>query len=294
MTVSDHRADRRIVVGVDGSRASQIAVDWALREAVVRHAALRLVHAVPWPVRGEPAPSRRRADPVDAPTIAGDVLAERREHARELAPDLPVDTRLVDGYAAAELVRESRTAALLVLGQRGLGGFAGLALGSVAGYVAAHAHGPVLVVPADATARATVSGQVVLGVDGSAVGATAVTVAFEEAAWRAVPLTVVHAWSAPGGAARLYDPDRMAAEGRRVVADALAGWPDKYPDLELRREVVRGSPAAALMAELSPGDLLVVGARGLGGFRDQHLGSVVHTLLHHVPCPVLVVRPSHR
>jgi nucleotide-binding universal stress UspA family protein len=294
---SDHRSGRWVVAGVDGSRASLLAVDWAVREAAARRAVLRLVHAAPWPVHA--APSHRHAlaghldagpgEPDTALTIAGDVLAERTEHARALAPGLTVDTRVIDGYAAPELVRESRGAVLLVLGRRGLGGFAGLALGSVAGYVTGRARCPVLLIPAGATPRDRVNGRVVVGVDGLPAAAPVVAFAFEEAAWRGVPLTVVHAWPPPTTTSPAARP---SAEEERQVDVALAGWPDRYPEVALRREVVRGSPAGALMAELSPADLLVVGARGLGGFRDQRLGSVALALVHHAPCPVVVVRET--
>jgi nucleotide-binding universal stress UspA family protein len=312
---SDHRAGRWVVAGVDGSRASLLAVDWAVREAAARHAGLRLVHAAPWPVHAVPSPRHHTARALEAGlgvleepggsnnTIAGDVLAERSGHARALAPGLVVDTRLIDGYAAAELVRESRDAELLVVGRRGLGGFAGLALGSVAGYVSARARCPVLLVPAGATGRDRVTGTVVVGVDGPPAAARPVGFAFEEAVWRDVPLTVVHAWTPPNAApdrpdrparpARRDDGSALAAE-ERLVDRALAGWPDRYPQLPLRRRLVRGSPAAALMAALSAEDLLVVGARGLGGFPEQRLGSVALALLYHAPCPVIVVRDAQR
>jgi nucleotide-binding universal stress UspA family protein len=299
---SDHRGGRWVVAGVDGSRASLLAVDWAVREAVARHAGLRLVHAAPWPVHAVPPPRHRsggafetglgvldeRDGPGESRTIADDVLAERSGYARAVAPGLTVDARVIDGYAAAELVRESRGAALVVLGRRGLGGFAGLALGSVAGYVAARARCPVLLVPAGATVRDRVTGTVVVGVDGPPAAARPVGFAFEEAAWRDVPLTVVHAWTPPNGAVG------PAADEERLVDRALAGWPDRYPRLPVRRRIVPGSPAAALMAALSAEDLLVVGARGLGGFPEQRLGSVALALLFHAPCPVVVVREPHR
>lgn len=310
---SDRRGGQWVVAGVDGSRASLLAVDWAVREAVARHAGLRLVHAAPWPVRAVPAARHRSAgafetglgvlDERDGPgeprTIAGDVLAERSGYARAVAPGLTVDARAIDGYAAAELVRESRSAALVVLGRRGLGGFAGLALGSVAGYVAARARCPVLLVPAGATVRDRVTGTVVVGVDGPPAAARPVGFAFEEAAWRDVPLTVVHAWTPPGGAARAGPARRdgaggAAAEEERLVDRALAGWPERYPRLRVRRRIEPGSPARALMAALSAEDLLVVGARGLGGFPEQRLGSVALALLYHAPGPVVVVREPHR
>ena len=75
------------------------------------------------------------------------------------------------------------------------------------------------------------------------------------------------------------------------MAESLAGWREKYPDVDVREHVIRALPAEALIGESEGADLLVVGSRGRGGFGGLLLGSVSHTVLQHAHCPVAVVRP---
>lgn len=134
---------RLVVAGVDGSPAALRAVRLAAGEAVLRGLPLRLVHAFVWPKlhvnvappAGGPAGSGLRNQ-------ADRLLDEAAAVAREMAPGLPVSTALVDGQAAAVLLREAIDAELVVLGDRGLGGFTGLLVGSVAVQVGSHADCP--------------------------------------------------------------------------------------------------------------------------------------------------------
>ncbi len=199
---------------------------------------------------------------------------------------------VVDGSASSVLLAEARDAALVVLGNRGLGGFAGLLLGSVAVQVSAHADGPVLVVRGESRA----DGPVVVGVDGSELSQEAVRFAFEEAAWRGTELVAVHAWLyptpvGPGDILPLvYDLDAFRDEEERVLAEAVAGWSERYPEVPVRRRLVRGSPGRALVEESRTAQLVVVGARGRGALGGLLLGSVSHAVLHHAHCPLAIVR----
>jgi nucleotide-binding universal stress UspA family protein len=242
-----------VTAGLDGSPAAQVAVDWAIEEARARRLPLRLVHVVQWPVgSGSFAAAATGDDFYGMRAAAENLLRDRRDHARALVPDLTVTTHLLDGYVAAEMIAESRTAALLVVGQRGLGGFAGLVRGSVSTHLTAHAHCPVLVVPPDTPARAAVTGRVVAGLDDSPQAQPVLDYAAAEAAWRSVPLIVVHA--CPPADPRLPPATRAAATGAagQWLAGAVTGWREKLPGLRIRERIAHGAPAGALLAEVCP------------------------------------------
>ncbi len=282
-----------VVVGVDGSAAALDAVRVAAREAEYRRRPLRVVHAFIWPLTGAPL------GPVPgAPPTAGlrnqaeQYVTEAVEQARKVAPDLRITGVVTDGAATPVLVEESREAALMVLGHRGLGGFAGLLLGSVTVQVSARAECPVLVVRGEPRA----DGPVVVGVDGSELSTEAVAFAFEEAARRDVPLVAVHAWlyPTPVGPGEIlplvYDLDAFEAEEERTLAESLAGFAERYPQVTVQARLVRGSPARILVEESKNAQLVVVGAHGRGALGGLLLGSVSHAVLHHAHSPLVIVR----
>ncbi|MEV2241586.1 universal stress protein [Micromonospora sp. NPDC049891] len=282
-----------IVVGVDGSEIALHAVRAAAREAAYRHRPLRIVHAFIWPLMRVPLGPAPGA-PADGGlrNQAERCLAEAVAEAGKVAPEVPVTGAVVDGAASTVLLAEARDAALVVLGNRGLGGFAGLLLGSVAVQVSAHADCPVLVVRGESRA----DGPVVVGVDGSELSQEAVRFAFEEAAWRGCELVAVHAWlyptpAGPGDILPLvYDLDAFRDEEERILAEAVAGWSERYPEVPVRRRLVRGSPGRALVEESRTAQLVVVGARGRGALGGLLLGSVSHAVLHHAHSPLAIVR----
>jgi nucleotide-binding universal stress UspA family protein len=282
-----------VVAGVDGSDSSLDAVRLAAAEAVLRHRPLHLVHAFAWALLPVPVGPDPHGPPEgglrhDAERIVAAALAE----AQRAQPGVTASGAVVDGAAPAVLLREARHATLVVVGDRGLGGFGSLVLGSVAVQVAAHAPCPVLV----ARGESRRDGPVVVGVDGSAVSDAAVGFAFEEAALRGTDLVAVHAWRFPvsTGAGDMlplvYDVDLLAAEEERVLAEGLAGWCERFPDVPVTRHPDRRRAAKALLAASADAQLVVVGARGRGGFAGLLLGSVSHAVLHHALCPVVVVR----
>ncbi|MFV2100567.1 universal stress protein [Micromonospora sp. LOL_024] len=282
-----------VVVGVDGSEIALHAVRAAAREAAYRHRPLRIVQAFIWPLMDVPlGPAPGAPAEGGLRNEAERCVAEAAAEAAEVAPEVAVTGVVVDGAATAVLLAEARDAALTVLGNRGLGGFAGLLLGSVAVQVSAHADSPVLVV-GDGSRT---DGPVVVGVDGSERSREAVGFAFEEAAWRAAELVAVHAWLyptpvGPGDILPLvYDLDAFREEEERTLAESVAGWSERYPEVTVRRRPVRGSPARALVAESRSAQLVVVGARGRGALGGLLLGSVSHAVLHHAHAPVAIVR----
>ncbi len=286
---------RSVVVGVDGSESSLAAVDLAATEARLRGLPLRVVHAFMWPELGVPLGPSPYGPPEGGLQNDAERLLRAAVERAGRTPDLDVDSELVTGGPAAVLIEESREAALVVLGDRGLGGFTGLLVGSVAVQLAAHAHCPVLVV----RGRPEPSGPVVLGVDGSPEAWPAVLQAFEEASLRASELVALHAWVDPvppqlGDVLPVvYDVDQVEAEEMRLLSEAIAGCRERYPDVVVHEELVRAPARDCLIDRSAQAQLLVVGTRGRGGVRGLLLGSVSQTALHQADCPVLVV-PSPR
>jgi nucleotide-binding universal stress UspA family protein len=220
-------------------------------------------------------------------------LATAAAAATAVARDLSVEQVETTGSPVAVLQAESTRAELVVLGDRGLGGFAGLLIGPVAVTLAAHAACPIVVVRGPEPDRMVRSEAVVVGVDGSPTSEGAVAFAFEAAALRGVPLVAVHTWFdmvVDATMAPLIDWDVTEADEREVLAERLAGWAEKYPDVAVRRLVARDRPARALVEESGRAQLVVVGSRGRGGISGLLLGSVSQALLHHAACPVAVVQ----
>lgn len=285
-----------VVVGVDGSEPSLVAVDHAAREALTRGCPLRIVHAFIWPLLNvQTGPSPMGPAEGGLLNIAQEYLDEGAERARLTAPDIDIETDLVTGEALAVLAQESRDAVLTVVGSRGTGGFTGLLVGSTAVHLAAHGHSPLVVI----RGRPDPAGPVVLGLDGSPTAESAVDFAFAEASVRAVPLVALHAWSNWSAPARgghgdpmplVTDLDRLQEDEERLLSEALSGRQAKYPDVTVERRLVRSRTRPALIEASREAQLIVVGARGRGGFAGLLLGSASQALLHHAECPVAVVR----
>ena len=284
-----------VVVGYDGSQGSTAALRWATAEAVREHAPLRIVEAFELEIVSRPSPGK--VVPLEAlRTVRERGLEALADGIRLQYPGLEVQTLLLEGTPAASLIEETAQARLVVLGTRGLGGFSGAVLGSVAIQVSAHAHSPVVTVPADPRPSAHTTPTVVLGVDGSKVSARATDFAFEQAEAFGARLVVVHAWHSPfstyenGKGALVFDKAEVQKAAELLVAEALAGPLADYPDTEVDVRLVPGHPARALLQAAEGADLVVVGSRGRGGFTGLLLGSTGQHVLHHAHCPVAIVR----
>ncbi|NES13544.1 MULTISPECIES: universal stress protein [Micromonospora] len=291
------RAGAPVVVGVDGSASALAAVRMAAREAAARHRPLRVVNAFLWPLLGTPlGPVAVALPDEEVRQEAGKLVAEAVDEAHKVDAELEVTGAVVDGGPVAVLLRESRDAALIVLGHRGLGGFAELLVGSAAVHLSARADCPVLVVRDEPRA----DGPVVVGVDGSALSDEAVGFAFAEAAQRGTELVAVRAWLYPAAVGAreaygdimplVYDPEKLRADEERGLAEALAGWAERYPEVPVRRKLVAANPARALVEESTDAQLTVVGAHGRGSLGALLLGSVSHAVLHHCRSPLAIVR----
>lgn len=276
-----------VVVGVDGSEPALDAVRWAAAEAMGLGVPLRLVHAelsspLDWDMRSREALHRESLR----------WLHEAAAAARSVEPGVALASHVEIADPASLLIAQSADACVLVLGSRGMGGFGALLVGSTAVAVTGRGGCPVVVVRGEVRA-----GPVVVGVHGEE--PAVLSEAFEQAAARRVPLIAVSASHTPSGAFTdavaetlgLDLADHDAARGGRLVA-TLAPWRDKYPDVPVEFVVTHGNAADALVDHAADAGLLVVGSRGRGAFTGFLLGSTSHDVLHHAPCPVLVVRPE--
>jgi nucleotide-binding universal stress UspA family protein len=106
----------------------------------------------------------------------------------------------------------------------------------------------------------------------------------------------VHAWLyptpvGPGDIVPLVcDPEELKAEETRMLAESLAGWSERYPEVRMHQRLFAAAPARALVEASTDAQLTVVGAQGRGAFTGMLLGSVSHALLHHVRSPLAIVR----
>ncbi|WUR85121.1 universal stress protein [Streptomyces phaeochromogenes] len=273
--------ERTIVVGVDGSACSRVAVDWAVGEARVRGLPLRVAHVSSlsaeealaiWPYCREPAP--------DALVKA---LAE--DH-----PALRIEGVDLTGETVPALLSAGRRADLVVLGMRGAGGFAGLAVGSVAHGVAALGNRPVVLVPDRPAVGGRSPRAVAVGIDARRPAAAALSFAFDAAERRGALLRVVHAWRLPSSAEQwmpfaLPEEDRGAWEDQEVqqLSDVLRPLREKHPHVRVHEDVRLKSPSSALVQASARAELLVVGRTG------PSLGPTLHAVVDHTECPVAVV-----
>jgi nucleotide-binding universal stress UspA family protein len=271
--------EQKIVVGVDGTDGSLVAVDLAAAEAQQRKAPLLLLWAHP------------------TPGLAGSPVALTAVLRRVCAtwPDVRATAHNITGEPAEALIEASRTATLVVVGRGGRED--GRGPGTVCARVAAHAMSPTLVVP---TMPGSIEGPVLLGLGMSPDDEATTGFAFEEASLRQAPLLAVHVWSGiPANALRTvspyaYDLYEAQAAADRMLAESLAGWSEKYPDIQVNRmPLYDANPARTLLDASALAGLVVVGARRHGRRSSQLLGTVARTLISGAGCPVAVVRQPH-
>ena len=285
-----------IVVAVDGSPHSNAAVAWAARECSLRQAPVTLVHVITPNLQtwGKSAPQHDvdRWYRDNAKVILADAEATFRA-AQDDSRGVHAETVLIESSVVPAVIEISDQAQLVVVGSRGLGHLGRLVLGSVSTGLIHHAHCPVAVIPYDEKRELPKSDHpVLLGIDGSVASEGATALAFDEASRRGVDLVALHAWS-DVGIPPLFITDwwhSLQTEARELLAERLAGWQEKYPDVHVDRRVVCDVPSHALVAESRVSQLVVVGSRGRGGFPGMLLGSVGSAVAHASEAPVIVVR----
>lgn len=278
-----------VVVGIDGSRDGLLALEWAVRFAGQRQLPLRAVYVVDDARTLPPAVATAPDDGSEAAEEAADELFRLGFTAGS------VEVR--HGDPAMRLVELAAHASALVIGRRGMGGFAELVLGSTSQVCAALAPGTLIVVPDSWQPDAAAQGRVLVGVDGSADCQAALGFAFETAARQNSELLAVHAAHLPETFPPpdvWLDPDDQpwTARAEAVVAGSLAGWREKYPEVVVRTRCTSGHPVQLLARESALADLVVVGGRGQTQFSPLRMGSVSRGLLHHSQCPVAVIHPE--
>ncbi|MFI9846668.1 universal stress protein [Nonomuraea sp. NPDC051941] len=270
-----------IVVGVDGSAPATAALEWAAADAQRRGLDLRIVHVC------EQLP---HSDGIESCTGVLEAAADR---ARWLTSEVKVATKPLRGNVIGNLIAQSESADSMVLGSRGLGGFAGMMAGSVGLAVAGHAAGPVVIVRDPAVERYDT---VVVGYDGSDHSEAAMAYAVEQARARKALLHVLFAWQVP-----MFSPyavtynsliETAMQEEMRAARQRVEPWRTRNPDVDISDEQRCAHPVTALIEAARSADLVVVGSRGMGGLASAVLGSVSQGVLNHVTCPVAIVRPS--
>ena len=286
-----------VVVGYDQTPPSERALVQAAREAAWRGGSLTVVHAFDWMTPRGPG----TYIPAGVEESISGIAQQIADHGAELVhsrfPNMPVEAKAIPGGAAEALTATARGAGpadLLVVGNRGRGGFASLLLGSVSMRALSGSCVPTMVVrgehrdPHDA---------VLVAVDVEEPADDLMRFAFDEAARRGARLEAVTVWDlswAADYAGDTADIRRAAAAATADLDAALEAlvhtWHGKYPDVRVSHRVADGVPAAVLTDATSHADLIVAGARRHGdGRHGMRIGPIAHALVHHAQCPVVVV-----
>ena len=245
-----------VVAGIDCSSEREDVIRWAAAEAAARRTGLLLVHAFSWP--GFPRPLTNGELPPGFRAGADQVVQESVELARKLEPAIAVEGCHLDGLAYRVLLEVSRDAGVLVIGGRRVALATSCSTGA---RLAAGAHCPVVVVrPWSGTGE-----QVLIGYDGSPASSLALDFGLDHAKRHHLQ---VHVIAAQQHVAEVRDRE---GGGAAVLVP------------------IHGRPVDELLRQAADARLVVIGARGLGGFTDLLLGSFSQTVLKRVTCPVALI-----
>lgn len=282
-----------VVVAVDGSEYNGNAIAWAADEAARIGDRLLLLAATGeliTPVPHVPAAGWVSEYPERARRVVRRI-STRLEHSH---PGVTTESSVQLGEPSSIILKAIDGADLVVLGQRGLGGFERMLVGSTSIAVAGRSSIPAVVVPDDWDA-VSMDGTIVVGIDPSHTDEQMLRMAFARAQSLGVPLTVVFAWRA----LPLFDwsPADLAEwsdQAGELLDELLEQWRDEFSDVDVVAVHPRAHPAGALLDVAKGAQLVIVGRRSgahhVGGFG---VGSVTRAVLHYAPCPVMVV-PSHK
>ncbi|MFD5625234.1 universal stress protein [Streptomyces sp. NPDC127072] len=307
---------RTVTAGLDGSRESRAAAEWAAREAKLRGLPLKLVNV--W----EPVPmaratllgtepqqhgSQRSETGVPQAEGWGRIGRESAEGLRLRHPGVEITAEQVSGRPGEALAHLAEDAALLVLGSRGLSGVGGFLVGSVGLAVVAHADRPVVLVrageqaadehlmdPTGIPSAAAPNRPVVLGLNTEDPDPSLVEFAFDAADRRATSLRVVHGWNPPpyyayGLSSDLGLQTELSQQEATVLTEVLRPWRQKFPAVEVIEESRYGTAAIHLVDASREASLVVVGRRVRRSPLGARIGPITHAVLHHATAPVAVV-----
>ncbi|WP_042369443.1 universal stress protein [Streptacidiphilus neutrinimicus] len=280
-----------VLVGVSRSPATVWAVRWAADQAAARTLPLLIVHAQEWPSAVSPDVEPGGSGHLWAAHFraAGQALVETaRAEALQLRPELDVSVLVAEGRPHDVLRRFGGEASQVVVGTRLLSEVESPFVRSRGAGLLGRLACPLALVPRLLEPLPEHGGMVVVGVDGSAVSEAAVAYAYEEAALNGARLVAVEV-RRPHQAAR----EGFHEESRLDLGEALAGWREKYPQVEVEQEVLTGYPAHLLAEAARHARCLVVGTHGRSGWRDAVLGSTARSLVHRTHGPLVVVPPQY-
>jgi nucleotide-binding universal stress UspA family protein len=285
-----------VLVCVDGSAASDAAVAWGAREATIHRLPITLLHAVApvvvgWPV-GRLYTDMPGWQKDNGQQVIDQALTTLSASLGESEPP-EILTELVHSGVVRALVDASKDAWMIVAGSQGMGALSRLLLGSVTTGLVHHARCPVAVIHSDEGGVPDSNAPVLLGVDGSPASEAATAMAFEEAARRGAGLMALHVWSDVAVFPVLgMDWRDREGQGQEVLAERLAGWQERYPDVRVERLLFCDKPSHWLLEQSERAQLVVVGSHGRGGFPGMLLGSVSSAVAQAARVPVIVVRAA--
>ena len=293
--MSTFATPERVVVGVDGSPDAMHAAAWAAQAASRRRVGLHLLHALNLAGTASllsrlPFEEYRQNQTKQAEAL----LDELRTGLLGDYPGLSISTEISPDGPVETLVAATHLAALTVVGTRGRGGFPGLALGSVGLRLAAHCHGPIVLVPRvdghDSVAPGAPRDEIVLGVAAREPSAV-IEFAFDAAREWDASVHAVHAWEpiAPFNGYYYIEPSVLATTAKELLAASLDPTRRARDSVACVADTVCATPAAALIDKAQGARLLVLGAHRHHMPLSIGVGSVLHAVLTHAPCPVAVV-----
>jgi nucleotide-binding universal stress UspA family protein len=273
-----------IVIGVSGSEHGHPALAWGVAYAVDHNLRVELVHVV------DDTWGQHASDFTASAIMSAErrILLER-DRISSNHPTIAVHSVVLVGPPDRELVEHARNAELLVVGSHSIERFGDSVFSRRASHIAERAACSVVVVPSTTAAPGT---GVVVGVDGSELSARAIRFAATYADLKGEPLTAVHAWTPPWP----WDvdpgawPDAPAEEDELLLAEAVTGLGEDFPNLEVIRKLPSARPADALYGASIGARLLVVGSHGRHGLERAWFGSVSAELVLSMPCPIAVIR----